>query len=155
MIATPLQILMVEDDDAYAALVQRFLRSSGSELIVAPRMDTALRHLAARRFDIVLSDLNLPDSRGFETFQRLLAAAPRLPIVVLTGEDDDALGLRTVQAGGSLPATAVPGDSSSVRTSASSVISKATLPSTLRMVLARSASSDSDFSAKSESLAPL
>jgi len=39
--------------------------------------------------------LNLPDSRGFETFQRIIAAAPKLPVLVLTGQDDDVLGLRT------------------------------------------------------------
>jgi phosphoserine phosphatase RsbU/P len=99
MLATPLQILMVEDDEAYASLVARMLRRSGSELVVAPRLEIALKHLAGRQFDAVLSDLNLPDSKGIETFQRLLAAAPRLPLVVLTGEDDDALGLRTVQGG--------------------------------------------------------
>jgi sigma-B regulation protein RsbU (phosphoserine phosphatase) len=99
MIATPLQILMLEDDDSYASLVARMLRNSGSELVVAPRLEIALRHLMGRQFDVVLSDLNVPDSRGFETFQRMFAAAPKLPVVVLTGQDDDALGLRTVQAG--------------------------------------------------------
>lgn len=99
MVTTPLQILMIEDDDAYAGLVERMLRRSGSELVVAPRVEVALRHLQGRQFDVILSDLNLPDSRGLETFQRVSAAAPKLPIVVLTGEEDDALGLRTVQAG--------------------------------------------------------
>ena len=99
MLGTPLQILMLEDDDAYATLVARMLRNSGSELVVAPRMDIALRHLLGRQFDVILSDLNLPDTRGIETFQKMYAAAPKLPIVVLTGEDDDALGLRTVQSG--------------------------------------------------------
>lgn len=99
MLATPLQILMLEDDDAFAGLVARMLRSSGSELVIAPKTEVALKHLAGRQFDVVLSDLNLPDTRGIETFQKIYAAAPKLPIVVLTGEDDDALGLRTVQSG--------------------------------------------------------
>jgi sigma-B regulation protein RsbU (phosphoserine phosphatase) len=99
MLSSPLQILMLEDDDSYATLVARMLRNSGSELVVAPKLEIALRHLMGRQFDVVLSDLNVPDSRGFETFQKMLAAAPKLPVVVLTGQDDDALGLRTVQAG--------------------------------------------------------
>ncbi|MBL8950577.1 MAG: fused response regulator/phosphatase [Myxococcaceae bacterium] len=99
MMTTPLQILLIEDDEAYAGLVRRMLRTSGSELVVAERMEAALKQLAGRTFDVVLSDLNLPDSRGIETFQRVMAAAPKLPIVVLTGENDDALGLRTVQSG--------------------------------------------------------
>ena len=99
MLGTPLQILMLEDDDAFAGLVARMLRSSGSELVIAPKTEVALKHLASRQFDVVLSDLNLPDTRGIETFQKMFAAAPKLPIVVLTGEDDDALGLRTVQSG--------------------------------------------------------
>lgn len=99
MLGTPLQILMLEDDDAFAGLVARMLRSSGSELVIAPKTEVALKHLASRQFDVILSDLNLPDTRGIETFQKMYEAAPKLPIVVLTGEDDDALGLRTVQSG--------------------------------------------------------
>jgi len=99
MHATPLQILLIEDDETYSALVQRMLRTSGSELVIADRMEAALKQLGGRTFDVVLSDLNLPDSRGIETFQSVYAAAPKLPIVVLTGENDDALGLRTVQQG--------------------------------------------------------
>jgi sigma-B regulation protein RsbU (phosphoserine phosphatase) len=96
---TPLQILMLEDDDAFAGLVARKLRTSGSELTIAPKLELALKHLARRRFDVVLTDLNVPDSQGIETFRTMFAAAPTLPIVVLTGQDDDALGLRCVQAG--------------------------------------------------------
>ncbi|MBK7861404.1 MAG: SpoIIE family protein phosphatase [Archangiaceae bacterium] len=99
MLSTPLQILMLEDDDDFASLISRKLRSSGSELTIAPKLEVALRHLTTRSFDVVLSDLNLPDSRGLETFQKVFATAPKLPIVVLTGEDDDALGLRCVQSG--------------------------------------------------------
>ncbi len=99
MISTPLQILLVEDDDAYAALVTRMLRSSSVELVVVDHMKAAIEQLGSRSFDVVVTDLNLPDSRGFETFQRIIAAAPKLPVLVLTGQDDDTLGLRTVQTG--------------------------------------------------------
>lgn len=49
--------------------------------------------------DIILLDLSLPDGQGLETLKKAMAVAPRTPIVVLTGSDDEALGLRAIQSG--------------------------------------------------------
>jgi signal transduction histidine kinase len=59
----------------------------------------ACRELDENTFDIVLLDLTLPDSEGAETVHRVARSAPGTPIVVLTGTDDEALGLACIQAG--------------------------------------------------------
>ena len=55
--------------------------------------------LAERPFDIVLADLSLPDSQGLATFERVQAAAPDEPIVVLTGLDDEEVALKAMRTG--------------------------------------------------------
>jgi light-regulated signal transduction histidine kinase (bacteriophytochrome) len=62
-------------------------------------MAEAERELARATFDIILLDPGLPDSTGIESVQRAVAAAPRIPLVVLTGRDDESLALLALQAG--------------------------------------------------------
>ncbi len=100
---SPLKILLVEDNPGDA----RLLRELVAEVSVAPvdwshaeRLGEALRRAAQEQFDAMLLDLSLPDSHGFETFTKARAELPELPIVVLTGLDDEGLALRTVQEGG-------------------------------------------------------
>ena len=59
----------------------------------------AAAHLQKQSFDVLLLDLSLPDSTGRDTFVRARAAAPHLPIVVLTGVADEAVGLEAVRHG--------------------------------------------------------
>jgi signal transduction histidine kinase len=63
------------------------------------RLKPALRLLAREHFDVVLLDLGLPDSAGTETLDRVRAAAPDVPLVVLAGLDDDGLALTAIQRG--------------------------------------------------------
>jgi len=96
------KILIVEDDEADAFLLQETLREgapSRLEFTVAGQVGDALRLLNENRFDVVLSDLSLPDSRGLETFTRLYARAPETPIILLTGFESESLGLEAVRAG--------------------------------------------------------
>ncbi len=65
----------------------------------AQTLSDGLEKLAEIHPDIILLDLSLPDSQGFETFDRTIAAAPKIPIVMLTGLADDDLAIRAVQAG--------------------------------------------------------
>src|SRR4029077_18664374 len=65
----------------------------------ADRLSIGLERLAEAPFDAVLLDLSLPDSQGLDTLVRLHAAAKDVPIVVLTGIEDEALGVRLIQAG--------------------------------------------------------
>jgi len=100
--AAPLRILLVEDNPGDARLIRETLRDAGSlafELRHADRLAAALPQLAARDADVVLLDLSLPDAHGLETVTRALAAAPEVPIVVLTGLDDETVAVQAVQAG--------------------------------------------------------
>jgi len=94
-------LLLVEDDPAYAELVRESLRDERAqfETQLADDLAGALQLLAERRFDAVLLDLSLPASQGLETVSRVVEAYPNVPIVVLTGLHDDALGLEAVHAG--------------------------------------------------------
>ena len=58
--------------------------------------------MAEGRFDIILLDLSLPDSRGLETFFAMHAHAGEVPIVVLSGLDDETAAVKAVQAGGKI-----------------------------------------------------
>ena len=98
----PLRILLVEDSPGDARLIRETLRDAGSlafELAHADRLAAALPSLEARAADVVLLDLSLPDAHGLETVTRALAAAPEVPIVVLTGLDDETVAIQAVQAG--------------------------------------------------------
>jgi two-component system sensor histidine kinase/response regulator len=101
--APPIQILLIEDNPTDALLLRETLAEAPSArfaLTHVERLGEALERLAGGgRFDVVLCDLSLPDSDGLDTFQRVHAHAPRLPIVVLSGTDDETLSLRAVQAG--------------------------------------------------------
>jgi len=96
------RILLVEDDPDDVWLLRNLLgdRWDGPfELVHVELLEDALRCLETGRIDVILLDLSLPDSHGVETFLRIYAQAPELPIVILTGLDDQALALRCVQAG--------------------------------------------------------
>jgi PAS domain S-box-containing protein len=98
----PVRVLLVEDDPDDALLFQHMLLRSPSMDFRFERVDRlsdALNRLAADDLDIVLLDLSLPDSNGLETFTRLHATDVRVPIVVFTGLDNEALAIQTVQAG--------------------------------------------------------
>jgi hypothetical protein len=97
-----LNLLMIEDNPGdrrfFGAMLRRVPRLAIAVTYVASLMEASAR-LSIGDIDIVLLDLGLPDSWGFETFTQVRAAAPRLPIIVLTGSDDEALALQAVRAG--------------------------------------------------------
>ena len=96
------RILLVEDNETDALLLRDTLKDAGSphlELTVAREVKEALRLLGETRFDVVLADLSLPDCQGMETFNQLYSHASETPIILLTGFDDEALGLEAVRAG--------------------------------------------------------
>jgi len=95
-------VLLVEDDTGYARLIAAALRRSRGrhyELVHVEYLSDALVEIKQRTFDAVLLDLTLPDARGLETFTRLHRADPELPIVVLSGLDDEQVALSAVQNG--------------------------------------------------------
>jgi len=98
----PIQILLVEDNSADVRLLQELLKEIslvGFVLTVVSRISEARTKLAEEFFDVVLTDLSLPDSRGLSSFQKLHEAAPTVPIIVLSGSDDELLAASAVREG--------------------------------------------------------
>jgi diguanylate cyclase (GGDEF)-like protein/PAS domain S-box-containing protein len=95
-------LLLIEDNPGDARLLHEMLnaqRSHNIELTNVERMSDAEKHLAEHEVDIILLDLGLPDASGLGAVRRAHAAAPRVPLVVLTGLDDEALSAQTLQEG--------------------------------------------------------
>src|SRR5688572_7582030 len=69
------------------------------ELTHVESMREAEKHLAEHAVDIILLDLGLPDAQGLEAIRRGHAAAPRVPLLVLTGLDDESLAAQALQEG--------------------------------------------------------
>ncbi len=85
------RVLLVEDNPGDVRLIQEMLRGDQVNQFAAATAGTlegALAALEEKAFDIVLLDLNLPDSRGENTFTRINTLFPDLPIVILTGNND-------------------------------------------------------------------
>jgi diguanylate cyclase (GGDEF)-like protein len=102
MIDMAVRALLVEDNPADARLMVELLfdaNARGVELHHVDRVSAALMNLENQEFDIVLLDLSLPDSSGLETVSHICTADPRIPVIVLTGMEDEALALAAVHAG--------------------------------------------------------
>lgn len=98
----PMRILMVEDNPGDVRLFQVALAGDGRrryDLDSAATMAEGLRLIGDYDYDVLLLDLTLPDSDGLESFARVHEARPALPIVILTGSEDDELALAAVGAG--------------------------------------------------------
>ncbi len=95
------QVLLVEDNPGDARLLQLELAEARVviHMTLAKRLDAGIEMLAARQFDLILLDLHLPDSSGIETFRRMSEQAGDTPIVVLSGMDDETVGIGAVHAG--------------------------------------------------------
>lgn len=87
MAAAPARVLLVEDDALDQNLFRRTLAKTHADIVCVGRLDDALDRLEGHAFDLVVSDLNLPDSRGMETYERLRAAAGDVPVVLITGHE--------------------------------------------------------------------
>ena len=94
-----MRILLVEDNDDDALLIRESLSGTALEIDRAERLSTALAQLTLGKFDAVLLDLSLPDAWGLETIRRLRREAAAVPIVVLTGLNDEEIAMRAVEEG--------------------------------------------------------
>ncbi|MBC8356583.1 MAG: response regulator [Planctomycetes bacterium] len=99
-----IRVLLIEDDPGYARLIERMLALSpvGFDVIVADRLTAALSELYKRRFNLILTDLNLPDIRGIDTIEAIRSAESALPIIVLTGVEDVELEEQVIASGAQL-----------------------------------------------------
>ena len=99
----PINVLLIEDDPDDAMLIQRYLSNAPKvrcEVKHVDRLGKGLECLKDGGFDVVLLDLGLPDvSTGLDTFEKTHALAPQVPIIVLTGHDDDEFAIEAVQKG--------------------------------------------------------
>jgi PAS domain S-box-containing protein len=100
---TSFKVLLVEDNAYEAELIEDLLSEiSGRQqvlLIKVERLSEALVYLNQENFDVILLDLSLPDSRGIETVSRIQEYGVNVPIVVLTGQNDEELALRLISVG--------------------------------------------------------
>jgi signal transduction histidine kinase len=97
-----LQVLLVEDNTADALLLREMFRKErpGSfELTHLLRMSEAVVHLRKGGVDIALLDLGLPDAHGLEAVRLAHAVAPDVPVIVLTGLDDEAIAAKAMKEG--------------------------------------------------------
>ena len=102
MAEKPIRVLLIEDSSTQASLIRDFLERSGAssfEVCWENRLSTGLNLLAQGGIDIVLLDLTLPDAEGLESFNRAYAQAPGVPIVVLTGLEDESVAAQALQNG--------------------------------------------------------
>lgn len=95
----PINILLVEDNPADRRLVEERLGNQRFHLVYAERISEALQALTRNKISIILLDLQLPDCRDLESLAKVHAAAPGIPIVVLSEVEDEALALKALQLG--------------------------------------------------------
>jgi signal transduction histidine kinase len=103
MTKQPIRVLLVEDNPAESRLIGEYLDEAATASFMVSHVDhltEALGLLAADPpFDIILLDLSLPDSQGIDTLIEANTKSPEIPIVVLTGLDDEETAIRAVQEG--------------------------------------------------------
>ncbi|MEO7193042.1 MAG: GGDEF domain-containing response regulator [Vicinamibacterales bacterium] len=97
------RVLLVEDNPGDVRFVRELLREDGLELQVShvSTVREAIEHLSAEKLDTdaVLLDLSLPDETGLNTVRRIVSVAREAVVVVMTGDGDEELGLRAMEAG--------------------------------------------------------
>src|SRR5580765_3677842 len=95
-------VLLIEDNPGDVRLIREMLAEGEDvlfELACVGRLSQGLEYLASRSTGLVLLDLSLPDSYGFDTFLKVYAHSPKVPIIVLTGHDDQTVALSAVKTG--------------------------------------------------------
>jgi signal transduction histidine kinase len=97
-----IKVLLVEDNPADAGLLRASLSAPDKvkfEIVEVARLREALSRLSGEQFDVLLLDLSLPDSTGIDTVSAAQKTAKHIPIIVLTGNDDEQLGIEAVRNG--------------------------------------------------------
>jgi len=95
------QVLLIEDNPGDADLIRLRLIESRTQLDVScvNRLSEGLASIESTPPSVVLLDLNLPDSQGSETFRKVLEKAPGVPVVILSGKEDEALAMKAIHQG--------------------------------------------------------
>jgi DNA-binding NarL/FixJ family response regulator len=98
----PIRVLLVEDNPGDAGLIRRMLKAADEpsfELRHVTNFPAGMEQLRSGPVDVLLLDLALPGTSGFETIANALVAAPQVPIIVLTGTDTAQTILECIKAG--------------------------------------------------------
>lgn len=96
------RLLIVEDNPGDVRLLREMFKedtSQATEVTHVESISEAEKHLSERSVDLILLDLGLPDSIGLDAVRRAHVAAPSVPLVVLTGLDDESLAAQALQEG--------------------------------------------------------
>jgi serine phosphatase RsbU (regulator of sigma subunit) len=102
VVLTPLKVLLIEDNPLDARLIQIMVAEAGAGLFQMERVERVsdgMERLKQGDIEMVLLDLSLPDSHGLGTFERVHKAFPKVPIIVMSGLDDQAVAVRAVHEG--------------------------------------------------------
>jgi diguanylate cyclase (GGDEF)-like protein/PAS domain S-box-containing protein len=97
-----IKVLLIEDNPGDARLVKEMLVDAGASkfgVTHAGLLKEGLPLLREESHHVILLDLSLPDGHGLDTIRQVCAVAPSLPVVILTGLDDETIAIRAVQEG--------------------------------------------------------
>ena len=96
------RILLIEDNAGDVRLLQEMLKEAGDrhyDLTCTDRLSTGLKYLSEQHPDIILMDMGLPDSQGLGTLDAVLSATKGIPVVILTGMNDESVGVQAIRQG--------------------------------------------------------
>ncbi|MDA1190703.1 MAG: pentapeptide repeat-containing protein [Candidatus Poribacteria bacterium] len=102
MLPSPTRVLLVEDSSGDATIVKAWLDdipATSFEVTVVGYMRDAIEHLKSSGVDVVLLDLGLPDANGLDSVQQMHDAAPNVPLIIMTGTDDESTVANAIEIG--------------------------------------------------------
>jgi len=98
MNASPLRLLVIDDEPAIRKLLRMGLNTQGHQVLEATNARTALQQLATKP-DLVILDLGLPDMEGLDLLRQIRERDPAVPVVVLTSRDDEVAKVQALDSG--------------------------------------------------------
>ena len=93
------RVVVIEDEEAFLHTVQRSLELAGFEVLPFASAEAAADHLTTAAVSVVLTDLRLPGGDGLSVLDRVKAADPELPVVLMTGHGDIPTAIQAIRAG--------------------------------------------------------
>lgn len=94
-----IHILLVEDNFLHLKLIKKMLGTDSKKIVAVSTLKECIDHLNTNNFDVVLLDLNLPDSKGKDTFRDVHEYRKDLPIILITGSEDENFALELIREG--------------------------------------------------------
>jgi DNA-binding NtrC family response regulator len=92
-------ILLVDDDSVFRSLMGLFLENAGYKCAEAEDVPHARAWLGSRRFDLIISDFNMPRGSGLDLLRYVVSDHPETPFIMLTGEDSPAVRRKALTLG--------------------------------------------------------